>query len=129
MNFSPIYIQPFTNDSNSRNNQSQGFKNSWMDMRGCVWMRESFLRNDKWQHKIIEWIFSNLYSTFYILYMNDVIELVCLENADGNNDPYCFPVLICLDINIWVAKSSQTLKTIEKVNLYNYIYLLDELMK
>ena len=37
------------NDSNSRNNNLYGFKSSQMDMRGCVWMGESFLRNDKWQ--------------------------------------------------------------------------------
>ena len=26
----------FTNDSNSRNNNSEGFENSQMDMEGCV---------------------------------------------------------------------------------------------
>ena len=31
MNFFPIHIQPFTNDSNSRNNNSWGFENSQMD--------------------------------------------------------------------------------------------------
>ena len=53
MNFFPIYIQPFMNDSNSRNNNSQGFKNSWLDMAGCVWVGGSFLRNDKWQTKFL----------------------------------------------------------------------------
>ena len=49
--FFPIHIQPFMNDSNSRNNNFYSFKNSQMDMRGCVWVPESFLRNDKWQIK------------------------------------------------------------------------------
>ena len=31
-----IHIQPFTNDSYTRNNNLFGFKNSQMDMRGCV---------------------------------------------------------------------------------------------
>ena len=34
------------------------FKNSQMDMRGCVWVGESFLWNDKVADKITEWIFS-----------------------------------------------------------------------
>ena len=64
------FIQPFTNDSNSRNNQSYGFKNSQMDMRGCVWVGQSFLRNDKWQDNIIEWIF--LQFTFNLLWMTQI---------------------------------------------------------
>ena len=42
MNFFPVHIQPFMNDSNSGNSNSQGFENSWIDMRGCVWVGESF---------------------------------------------------------------------------------------
>ena len=49
MNFLPIHIQDFMSDSNSENNNSQGFENSWMDMRGCVWVGESFWNHDKWQ--------------------------------------------------------------------------------
>ena len=41
-----IYIQPFTNDSNSRNNQSVGVqKLTGMGMRGCVWVGRKFLNN------------------------------------------------------------------------------------
>ena len=47
---------------------SQGFENSWMDMRGCVWVGESFWNHDKW-HKIIEWIFSQF--TFNILWVTN----------------------------------------------------------
>ena len=43
----PIYIQPFMNDSNSKNNNLYRFENSQMDMAGCVLVRDSFLRNDK----------------------------------------------------------------------------------
>ena len=60
-----IHIVHFTNDSNSRNNNSQGFKDSQMDMRGCVWVEESFLWNDKWQIKLLSEFFSNSHSTFY----------------------------------------------------------------
>ena len=34
--FLPIHIQPFTNNSNSRNNNLYGFEISQMDMAGCV---------------------------------------------------------------------------------------------
>ena len=44
-------------DSNSKNNNSQGFENSWMDMRGCVWAGESFLNHDKWQIKLLSEFF------------------------------------------------------------------------
>ena len=36
MIFFTIHIQPFINDSNSRNNNLQGFKNSQVVMRGGV---------------------------------------------------------------------------------------------
>ena len=48
VNFFPINIWPFTNDSNSKNNNLYGFENSQMDMAGCVSVGESFLRKDKW---------------------------------------------------------------------------------
>ena len=62
--FFPINIQPFMNDSNSRNNNLYGFKISQMDMRGCVWVGKSFLRNDKWQIKLLSEFFFNSHSTF-----------------------------------------------------------------
>ena len=34
--FFPIHIQPFMNDSNSRDNNLNRFENSQMDMAGCV---------------------------------------------------------------------------------------------
>ena len=49
------------------------FKNSWMDIRGCVWVGESFLRNVKWQ-KIIEWIFSQF--TFNLLQMTQTQKII-----------------------------------------------------
>ena len=48
-------------DSNSENNNSQGFENSWMDMRGCVWVGESFLNYDKWQIKLLSKFLYNSY--------------------------------------------------------------------
>ena len=50
VNFFPIFIQPFTNDPNSKNNNLQVFENSQMDirensqmdMRGCVWVGVNF---------------------------------------------------------------------------------------
>ena len=41
------------------------FENSQMDMSGCVWVGESFLRNDKWQIKLLSEFISILHSTFY----------------------------------------------------------------
>ena len=34
-------------DSNSKNNNSYGFENSWMDIREFVWVGESLLNIDK----------------------------------------------------------------------------------
>ena len=48
VNFSPIRIQLFMNDSKPKNNNSEVFKNSQMDMRAYVWVGESFLNYDKW---------------------------------------------------------------------------------
>ena len=64
MNFVPIHIQHFMSDSNSKNNNSQGFENSWMDMRGCVWVGESFSSHDKWEIKLLSEFFPNSHSTF-----------------------------------------------------------------
>ena len=44
---------------------SYGLENSWMDMRNCVWVRESFLSHDKWQIKLLSDLFYNSYLTFY----------------------------------------------------------------
>ena len=38
-------------DSNSKNNNLKGFKNSWMDMRGCVWVGGKFLKPWQVTHK------------------------------------------------------------------------------
>ena len=54
-------------DSNSKNNNSQGFENSWMDMRGCVWVGGKFLKPWQVTDNIIEWIFSQF--TFKILWV------------------------------------------------------------
>ena len=70
MNFFPIHIQHFTSDSNSKYNNSQGFKNSRMDIRGCVWVGESFLSHDKWQIKLL--------SEFLYNFMSD-------SNSENNN--------------------------------------------
>ena len=43
----------------------QGFKNSQMDTRGCVWVGESFLSHDKWQIKLLSEFLYNSHSTFY----------------------------------------------------------------
>ena len=48
-------------DSNSKNNNLEGFENSQMDMRGFVWVRESLLSLDKW------WII--LLSEFYAIHI------------------------------------------------------------
>ena len=59
--FFPIHIQHFMSDSNSKNNNPQGFENSWMDMRGCVWVGKSFLNYDKWQIKLLSKFLYNSY--------------------------------------------------------------------
>ena len=63
--FFPIHIQHFMSDSNSKNNNLQGFENSWMDMRGCVWVGESFWNHDKWEIILLSEFFPNSHSTFY----------------------------------------------------------------
>ena len=73
MNFLPIYIQPFTNDSNSKQVTHRVLKISQMDMSGMCMNRGSFLRNDNW-HKIIEWIFFQF--TFNLLWMIQTQEII-----------------------------------------------------
>ena len=63
--FYAIHIQHFMSDSNSKNNNSYGFENSQMDMRGFVWMGESLLNHDKWQIKLLSEFLCNSHSTFY----------------------------------------------------------------
>ena len=60
--FYAIHIQSFTSDSNLRNNNLYGFENSRMDTGGCVWVEKSYLRNDKWQIKLL----SDLFFTIHI---------------------------------------------------------------
>ena len=74
MNFYTSHIQHLTSDSNSKNNKSQGFKNSWMDMRGCVWVGESFSSHDKWQIKLL----SEFYTIHIQHFMSD-------SNSKNNN--------------------------------------------
>ena len=47
--FYAIHIQHFMSDSNSKNNNMYGSENSRMNMKGCVWVGESFLSHDKWK--------------------------------------------------------------------------------
>ena len=62
------------NDSNSKNNHLLGFENSQMDIKGCVWVGESFLM--KWQvtDKIIEWIVFQF--IFNLLQMTQTQEII-----------------------------------------------------
>ena len=66
-NFYASHIQLFTSDSNSKHNNSQGFENSWMVLRGCVWVGRKFLKPWQMTDNIIEWIFSQF--TFNILWL------------------------------------------------------------
>ena len=43
----------------------KSFENSQMDMRGCVWVVESFLSHDKWKIKLLSDFFYKSYFTFY----------------------------------------------------------------
>ena len=65
VNFFPIHIQDFMSDSNSENNNLQGFKNSQKVLRESVWAGESFLNHDKWHIKLLSEFFPNSHSTFY----------------------------------------------------------------
>ena len=49
--FSQFTFNIFMNDSNSKNNNLQGFENSWMDMRGCLWVGEISQDMTRWQIK------------------------------------------------------------------------------
>ena len=44
---------------------SCGLEISQMDMRSCVWVRESFLSHDKWQIKLLGDLFYDSYLKFY----------------------------------------------------------------
>ena len=63
--FYAIHIQHFTSDSNSKNNNLQGFEDSQMDMRGFVWVGESLLSLDKWWIILLSEFLCNSHSTFY----------------------------------------------------------------
>ena len=66
MNFYAIDIQHFTTDSNSKNNNSQGFENSQMDRYDGICMSGGkFYTNDKWQIKLLSEFLCNSHSTFY----------------------------------------------------------------
>ena len=45
-----------------------------MDVRGCVWVGESFLSHDKWQIKLLSNLF--LQFIFYILWMTQTQEII-----------------------------------------------------
>ena len=51
-------------DSNSKNNNLLGFKNSQMDKKKSVWVGESFSSHDKWQIKLLSKFLYKLHSTF-----------------------------------------------------------------
>ena len=55
----------FMSDSNSKNNNLQGFENSQMVSRGCVWVGESFSSHDKWQIKLLSEFLYKSHSTIY----------------------------------------------------------------
>ena len=67
MNFYRSHIQDFMSDSKSKNNNLQGFKNSRMGLRGCVWAGAKFLKPWQVTDNIIEWIFMQF--TFNILWV------------------------------------------------------------
>ena len=69
VNFCPT----FTNKLNSRNNNSYGFEILQMDIGGCVWVGESFLRNDKWQIKLLSQFYPNLHSTIQMTQTQEII--------------------------------------------------------
>ena len=52
--FFPIHIQPFTNDSNSRNNQSIGFQKVTNGYVGMCMSEGKFLKPSQVTDKIIE---------------------------------------------------------------------------
>ena len=62
--FFTIHILHFTNDSNSRNNNSYGFKNSWMDMRD-VYDWGKFLKEWQMRDKTIEWFIFTIHIFIY----------------------------------------------------------------
>ena len=62
--FSNSHSTFFSNDSNSKNITRRASKIHECIWRECLWVGESFLRNDKWQIKILSELFSNSHSTF-----------------------------------------------------------------
>ena len=67
MNFYAIHIQHLMSDSNWYNNNSYGFENTQIDMRGYIWVGEKFIKQWQVTDKIIEWIFMQF--TFNILWV------------------------------------------------------------
>ena len=59
------HLKHFMSDSNSKNNNLQGFKDSQMDTRACVWAGERFLSHDKWQIELLSEFLYNSHLTFY----------------------------------------------------------------
>ena len=59
--FMQFTFRSFTSDSNLRNNNLYGFENSRMDTGGCVWVEKSYLRNDKWQIKLLSHLFFTIH--------------------------------------------------------------------
>ena len=44
------------------------------DMRGCVWVGQSLLRNDKWEIKLLSWIVFQF--TFNLLWMTQTQKII-----------------------------------------------------
>ena len=63
--FMQVTFNILLSDSNSKNNNSQGFKNSWTGYEGMCMSRGKFLKPWQVTDKIIEWIFIQF--TFNIL--------------------------------------------------------------
>ena len=48
-----------------KNNKLEGFENSQMETRGCIWVGKSYLRNHKWQIKLLSEFLCNSHSIFH----------------------------------------------------------------
>ena len=72
VNFSPICIQPFTNDSNSRNNKLIGFGKFTNGYEGLCMSEGKFPKPWQVTDKIIEWFILQVIS--YILWMTQTQE-------------------------------------------------------
>ena len=75
MNFYASHIQHFMSDSNSKNNTSQGFENSQMVSRGCVWVGAKFSKPWQVTDNIIE---VNFFPIHIQHFMSD-------SNSENNN--------------------------------------------